>query len=101
MHCPHRNLITHINMNSTSVSAAKPTKSRLFYSLSSLLLLVLTFLGFKLFYLEGKAYPGHPLPPPTRTLLIVHGLLMSVWILLAVVQPWLIAAKNRKLHMML
>lgn len=88
-------------MDTTQASAAKPVKSRLFYSLASLLLLVLTFVGFKLFYLEGKAYPGHPLPPPTRTLLIVHGLLMSAWILLAVIQPWLIVGKKRKLHMML
>lgn len=88
-------------MNSTPASAAKPLKSRLFYSLASLLLLVLAFVGFKLFYLEGKAYPGHPLPPPTRALLITHGLLMSAWILLAVIQPWLIVGKKRKLHMML
>lgn len=74
------------------------SQGRLFYSLASLLLLVITFIGFSLFYMEGKAFPGHDLPPPTRTLLIVHGSLMSAWMLLAVVQPWLIARRNKKLH---
>lgn len=83
----------------SSPSSLIPTGPRLFYSLASLLLLALSFVGFKLFYLQGMAYPGHPLPPPTRTLLIVHGLIMSAWILLAVVQPWLVACGKRKLHM--
>ena len=88
-------------MKKPSSALVGSSKGRLFYSLSSLLLLVVTFVGFRLFYMEGKAFPGHPLPPPTRTLLIVHGILMTAWMLLAVIQPWLIVGKKHKLHMKL
>lgn len=74
---------------------------RWFYSLASLLLLALTLIGFRLFYLEGLAYPGRPLPPPIRTLIIVHGCLMTAWMLLAVAQPLLVATKHKRLHMKL
>ncbi len=74
---------------------------RWFYSLASLSLLVLMFVGFQMFYLQGMAYPGRPLTPPIRTLLIVHGVMMTGWILLAVVQPMLVAKKSVRLHMKL
>ena len=76
-------------------------QERWFYFAASVALLALTFIGFRMFYLEGKAFPGRPLTPPIRGLLIAHGILMTVWILLAVVQPFLIAAKHRRAHMML
>jgi hypothetical protein len=62
-------------------------QERWFYFAASVALLVLTFIGFRMFYLEGRAFPGRPLTPPIRGLLIAHGILMTVWILLAVVQP--------------
>jgi hypothetical protein len=74
------------------------THPRWFYPVATLALLVLTIIGFQLFYFEGKAYPGRPLPPPIRTLLIVHGVAMSAWMLVAVLQPLLVAAGNRALH---
>jgi hypothetical protein len=85
----------------TTQSTTNPAHSRLFYSIASLTLLVLTFLGFKFFYLHGQAFPGRPLTPPIRTLLITHGVLMTAWILLAVVQPLLVASRNKRLHMKL
>lgn len=74
---------------------------RYFYSISAALLLVLTVVGFQLFYFHGMAYPGRPLTPPIKPLVISHGLMMSVWILLSVVQPFLVANNNRRLHMTL
>jgi hypothetical protein len=41
------------------------------------------------------------LTPPIRTLLISHGIAMTAWILLSVIQPVLIASRNRKAHMLL
>lgn len=64
-------------------------------------MLALAFIGFQLFYLQGKAYPGRPLTPPIRTLIIVHGWLMTAWMLLAVAQPLLVGARRVRLHMKL
>jgi len=65
------------------------------------LLLVLVMVGFNLFYFHGRSYPGRPITPPIRTLIITHGTAMLLWILLAIVQPFLVATGNRKLHMTL
>jgi hypothetical protein len=88
---------------STSPSILPTTQShnRWFYSVASLLLLVLTFIGFQQFYLHGQAYPGRPLAPPIRTLIIIHGCLMTVWMLLAVAQPLLVGTGRKRLHMKL
>lgn len=86
-------------MKPSASSSNAPLGSRLFYSMASLLLLVVTFLGFRLFYLDGKAFPGHELPPPTKTLLVIHGVAMTLWILLAALQPLLVATKNKRLHL--
>lgn len=65
------------------------------------MLLVLMFLGFQQFYLHGRAFPGRELTPPIRTLLILHGIGMTAWMLLFLVQALLIVAGNRRVHMML
>lgn len=69
------------------------------YFAASLLLLILTFVGFQLFYLKGQAYPGRPLTPPIRALLIVHGVTMTAWTFLFVIQSFLIRVRNPRLHM--
>jgi hypothetical protein len=79
----------------------KPTGERYFYSIATVLLLVLTVAGFQHFYFHGRAYPGRPLTPPIKTLIITHGVAMSLWIMLAIVQPLLVARGNRRLHMTL
>lgn len=84
-----------------SGAGSKSTGERWFYSLASIALLGFTFLGFQLFYLEGRAYPGRELTPPIKTLLITHGVLMSAWMLLAAVQPLLVAGGRRRVHMAL
>lgn len=84
-----------------TLSFTKPHHSRLFYSAASLALLVLTVVGFRLFYLNMEAFPGRPLTPPIRTLLIVHAVLMTAWMLLSVVQPLLVASGRKRVHMTL
>jgi len=81
--------------------ADSPNRARLFYFGAAVLLLALMFLGFQQFYLHGKAYPNRELAPPIRTLLILHGASMLMWVLLFLVQPLLIVAGNRRVHMML
>jgi len=80
--------------------ANSSNRARLFYFGAAVLLLVLMFLGFQQFYLHGKAYPNRELAPPIRTLLILHGASMLMWVLLFLVQPLLIVAGNRRVHMM-
>lgn len=70
----------------------------LFYPGTAALLLVLMFLGFEQFYLHGKAYPGRELAPPIRSLIILHGLSMSAWVILFLIQPLLILRGNRGVH---
>lgn len=79
----------------------KKTSTRYLYSAATLLLLILMLIGFQQFYLHGRAFPERPLTPPIRTLIIIHGVAMSLWMVLAVVQPLLIAQRMRKLHMKL
>ena len=86
---------------SQAEAPASPKRARLFYTGAAALLLILMLLGFQQFYLHGKAFPNRELTPPIRTLLILHGTAMSAWMLLFLVQPLLIVAGNRRVHMML
>jgi hypothetical protein len=81
--------------------SSKSVRERWFYSIASLALLALTVIGFRLFYLQGKAFPGRELTPPIRTLLIIHGVLMTAWMIFSVVQPLLVATGRKRMHMML
>ena len=84
---------------------AKPTNKaphiRLFYSVAAGLILVLMFLGFMPYYLHGKAFGGRDVPAPIHTLVLCHGIAMTAWVSLFVVQPLLIAGGNRRRHMKL
>lgn len=88
-------------MNKKDQPVAKAARSRWFYSLASGLLLVVTVIGFRHFYLDLQAYPGRPIPPPARSIYIVHGVMMSAWMVLSVVQPLLVATGRRRIHMKL
>jgi uncharacterized membrane-anchored protein len=85
----------------TSPSDRPSAGARLFHTLAAALLCVMMLVGFQQFYFHGRAYPGRDLAPPIRTLRIVHGSSMTLWMLLFLVQPLLIVARNRRLHMTL
>ena len=87
--------------NSPSERAGKPAADRYFYAIATGILLALVVVGFQLFFFHGKMYPGQPLIPPIKTLLITHGVAMSCWMLLALAQPVLVASGNRRVHMAL
>ncbi|MBL9175282.1 MAG: hypothetical protein JNL10_17210, partial [Verrucomicrobiales bacterium] len=82
-------------------SASESGRNHLFYPITSGVLLVLALIGFRMFYLNLQAFPGRPLTPPNRSLLILHGVLMTAWMVLSVVQPLLIAGGRRSIHRML
>jgi hypothetical protein len=74
---------------------------RWFHPLVGVILLVFTVVGFQQFYLHGRAYPSREITPPIRTLVIGHGIAMSAWMILFMVQPMLVAIGKRRLHMTL
>lgn len=84
---------------------AAPTQrvnpARFLYPGVATLLFVLMFLGFRQFFLHGRAVSGQELAPAVRNLLIVHGTAMTAWMVLFLVQPLLIASHNHRLHMSL
>ena len=82
-----------------SKAPARSNPTRYLHVSFAVLLFALAFVGFQFFYLQGKAYPGRALLPQARTLVVLHGVLMSAWMVLFVAQPLLIASGNRKLHM--
>jgi len=88
-------------MPPSSASSARASGLHLFHAGASALLLALAFLGFREFYVHGRAYPGRPLAPPIRMLIILHGVAMTAWMLLFLVQPLLIASGRRRAHMAL
>ncbi|MGR8950883.1 MAG: hypothetical protein ACU83V_00490 [Gammaproteobacteria bacterium] len=87
-------------LQSQTRALAAPTPARLFYSGAALVLLVMMLFGFQHFFLHGQSYPGRDIPPPIRTLIILHGTTMSAWVLLFLVQPVLIVSRNHRLHRM-
>lgn len=89
-----------------SVSSPAPTRAkrpagRWFYTAAGALMLVLTIIGFRHFFFHGQSHPGREIPPPIRWLIIVHGMATSAWILVIVVQPFLIATRRHRIHMAL
>jgi hypothetical protein len=87
-----------------SVSAAdhrSRLSERRFYVVAALAVLVVSAIGFRSFYLQGKGFGGNPLTPQIVPLILVHALAMSSWVLLFLLQSALILAGNRRLHMIL
>jgi hypothetical protein len=92
-------------MESARVADSKvPSRSnpaRFLYSTFAALLILITFLGFQQFYLKGAAYPNHPIAPGAKGVVIAHGVLMTGWMTLFLLQSLLIATRNRSVHMTL
>jgi hypothetical protein len=91
-------------MSTREARAESPVRSdptRLLYAAAAVVMLLITLLGFQQFYLHGRAYPAHPLAPPIKWLLVAHGVAMSAWIVIFLVQCLLIVGGNRRLHMTL
>lgn len=78
--------------------SARPAAERYFFAGAAALVLVTTVLGFHHFYFEGRAWPGRPITPPIRGLVIAHALGMTAWLLLAIIQPLLVGRRAVAAH---
>lgn len=81
--------------------AAAPVRSRtarLLPTAAGAIAVLATIVGFHHFYFAGSSYPGRPITPPIRGLVITHGVVMTAWILLSLVQPALVALGHRRVH---
>ncbi len=76
-------------------------RDRYFYTITSFVMVLLLLTGFKRFFFEGKEASGKGIPDPILALVIIHGVSLTIWVVLFFVQSVLIAAKNRALHMKL
>ncbi len=76
-------------------------KLRYFFGTAAILILVIMFLGFQPFYFKGEGMGGRKIAADLFPLVLVHGLAMTAWVVLFLVQTLLIAGRNRKLHMAL
>ncbi|CAN5443886.1 hypothetical protein BH09PSE4_BH09PSE4_20470 [soil metagenome] len=71
---------------------------RIFFSGMTLLILASVFVGYgSTFYLKGAIPASRPVPP-LNSLVILHGVVFSSWIVLSLAQTWLVAAGRTDLH---
>jgi hypothetical protein len=71
---------------------------RYFHTFASLALIALMLIGFHHFYFGGRSYPGRPITPPIRTMIIIHGTAMAAWMAVFLLQSLLILAGKRGTH---
>ena len=74
---------------------------RLFYGLAAAAVAMISAIGFRSFYLQGRGFGGNPLTAQIVPLILVHALAMSCWVVLFCVQSALVLAGKRRLHMAL
>ena len=79
--------------------ASTALAAKWFYPATAVLLLAFALVGFGRFFLHGKAYPDRPIHPDIKLVVIAHGVSMTAWLVLLIVQPVLIALRKHKLHM--
>lgn len=78
-----------------------PKTDRVFYTTTAALILMIMFVGFREFFTTGHGDGGRIINPKILPTVIVHGLSITAWYVLVLVQSLLIALKNRRLHMKL
>jgi hypothetical protein len=64
-------------------------------------MLMLTLVGFQPYYLRGEGFGGRTIAPDLFLLVLIHGVATTAWMVLFLLQSWLIAAQNRRLHLKL
>jgi hypothetical protein len=75
--------------------------ARFVYLALGIAIVVITAIGFQAFYLRGREFPDAPISPNMFPFVMVHGLALTAWVLLFLVQTTLISTRRRKIHMML
>lgn len=96
--------VTYIATGRPGFAVSTPSRQnteRILYAVFGGFLFMLMLVGFQQFYLHGKAFPGHPIFPPLKGLIIAHGISMTSWMTLFLLQTILIVSNNVRTHMML
>lgn len=81
------------------IAARRAKSDRLFYLIAAVVMLLCTAGGFRNFYLHGRNSIGAEIAPRILPFVIVHGLAMTGWVILFLVQCLLIQTGRRKLHL--
>lgn len=74
---------------------------RYYYTTAAALNLVIMFVGFSAFYTRGHGEGGRIIEPAIYSVVLVHGMAVTAWYVLSLVQALLITVKNRGFHMKL
>lgn len=74
---------------------------RYFYTIAALVILITTVIGFLPFYRRGEGMAGREISPVLFPLVAIHGVLMTSWVVVFLVQAILIPARKRQAHMKL
>lgn len=85
----------------TTSIPSRQKAERIFFAAAGGFLFIIMLVGFQQFYLHGRAFPAHPIFPPLKGLIIAHGIAMTCWMTLFLVQTILIVSNNVRTHMML
>ena len=82
------------------ITARRFNRDQFFYVIAAVLMLIFTAGGFWNFYLHGRA-PWGAMTTQIVPLIIAHGLAMSGWVILFLVQSILILTGRRRLHLVI
>jgi hypothetical protein len=88
-----------LTRETTLTAASSRSEARRYLSTGlALVFLILTLLGFAEFFRHGRDARGQELIPSVKVLLSVHGIAMTLWIVLLLAQSLLILGRNPRLH---
>jgi hypothetical protein len=74
---------------------------RRFYLIAGGIILLITLVGFREFFLHGKTNSGGRVTAQIMPLVVIHGMAMCAWVVLFFFQSALIQTGRRKLHISL
>jgi hypothetical protein len=81
------------------IAASRAKSDRLFYVIAAVAMLLCTAGGFRNFYLHGHNAGGAEITPRILRFVVLHGLALTGWVILFLVQCLFIQTGRRKLHM--
>jgi hypothetical protein len=87
-------------VSAPKIAERRTSPDRLFYIVAAGMMLIFTAGGFRNFYLHGRA-PWGAITNQIVPLIVAHGLAMSGWVILFLVQSILIVTGRRRLHMVI
>jgi hypothetical protein len=74
---------------------------RYFHTAAGLVMLTLMISGFLPYYARAEGMAGRKIAPEIFTLVAFHGAFMTAWVVIFLLQAWLISSRRRSIHMKL